>query len=81
MKESVVLTGEWLRASHAAARLNVTLSRMYQLVKEGRLGYQNTPNGRLYSAKAVDALRAELDAWRGHRQADSDTPAGPEPAA
>ncbi len=62
MANPIILEGEWLAARHAAARLGVTTARFYELVREGRLAYQETPIGRLYSATAVDALRAELDA-------------------
>ena len=65
---TIILTGEWLRASHAAARLGVTTTRFHEMVRAGRLGYQQLPTGRVYSAEQVDALRVKLEAWPGHQR-------------
>jgi hypothetical protein len=61
-----IADGEWLKASQAAWRLGVGVTRIHSLVRQGRLSYVETPNGRLFDPDVLDALRAELDAWPGH---------------
>ena len=71
MASPIVLEGEWLTLSQTAARLGVTTQYISRLVKAGRIVYQDTPLGRLFSGEAVDAFKAEREAQ----------PDAPDPAA
>jgi len=50
---------DFLTPSQAARRLDVTPSRVRQLLVDGSLPYVATPLGRLVEAKGVDKLVAE----------------------
>jgi hypothetical protein len=65
VKPAIAL-GDLLKASQAAARMGVGVTRIHSLARQGRLTYVETPNGKLFAPEVLDALRAELDAWPGH---------------
>lgn len=53
-----------LTAKQVQKMLDVCQSRVYQLASEGRLGYIETPLGRLYRREDVERLAR----WRAERR-------------
>lgn len=51
--------GEFLSRSQVARRLGISAERINQLARAGRIEFVETPLGRLYSVKVVEALERE----------------------
>lgn len=57
-----------VRVHDAARELQVTRSRVQQLLREGRLAFVPTPYGRLVRREALEALIAERELTRAARR-------------
>lgn len=53
------VTTPYLTPTAAARRLGLSVQRLSQIARAGRLPHVSTPLGRLYPVAAVDALAAE----------------------
>lgn len=54
-----------LTTQETAARLGLSVDRIRQLAKAGRIRHEMTPLGRLFDASDVERLRAERHANEG----------------
>ncbi len=69
MDEPFLIDGEpHFKAAEAAQQVGIGVSRFHELSRKGRIPYIVQPHGKVYAAKDLETLRAELESWPRRRR-------------